>query len=83
MNSTADRIAVIPVEVAFQGLRLPDGQILSVELARPQRRWAIAVHEADGSVSIASVHDTETTAEQAASWLRRELEGRGHAGACQ
>lgn len=72
-------IAVLPVQVAFEGLRLQNGRVLSIAVDKPTTAFIVACREGEEITMVASRHDTPGEAETAAKALEKRIKEAGEA----
>ncbi|MBS7545720.1 hypothetical protein [Ancylobacter oerskovii] len=81
MTATTQFI-VAPVAVTVEGISLPGGAMIAVELAEPRHRHAILAHQPGGDVEIIAMYPDEREAKDAlADMLLRLAEAERQAGA--
>ncbi len=58
---TKNAVAVIEVEAVFEGLRFPSGDLMTIELTRPRKAFAI-VRRMDEQIDVMALHEDRDTA---------------------
>lgn len=72
-ENNTQSIVVLPVQVAFEGLRLQDGRVLSIAVDEPKTAFIVAMRNGD-DINLASRHETAEEATAEAKRLITELE---------
>ncbi len=70
------QLTVQPVRITVEGISLPSGAMVAVELACPCTRWAVT-HGEGNDIEIVSMHEDEEAAESAKRRLRSPLSAAG------
>ncbi|MBR7651518.1 hypothetical protein KCX83_04185 [Brucella oryzae] len=81
---TKNAVAVVECETLFEGIRFPSGDLLTIELTRPRKAFAI-VRRMGEEIDVMSLHDDRPSAIRHADEIvalikegrQEEAEGRG------
>lgn len=63
--TTPTEFVVAPVAVTVEGISLPGGAMIAVELAQPRHHHAILAHAAGGGVEIVAMYGSQQEADDA------------------
>lgn len=68
-------LQVVAATVAFEGIQLPDGRIMTVALAEPRQRWAVLATSTERGIDVLAMTDTEAEGIETAQYVERRLRG--------